>query len=133
MDEVVDNLDQLLHKLYEISIANFIKQSNNLVLDGSKWATKVIGSVSELKTHLADLMAGCKKAVLNKMENQARKSHELNIKTKIHDVMDQLKESIALDVRSTYTDCVQDFNSNFRPVLNQGFAMSNEDASYFLQ
>ena len=129
VDEVVDNLDQLLHKLYEGAIASFIKKSNNLVLDGSTWASKVIAYVSELKTHLTDLMEGCKKAVLNKMENQARKSHELDMKTKLHDVMDQLKESIAFDIRQTYTECVKDFNTNFRPVLNQGFGMTGEDAS----
>jgi hypothetical protein len=133
VDEVVDNLDKLLHKLYEGAIANFIKKANSLVIEKSNWATKVIVFVNELKAHLTDLMDGCKKAILNKMENQARKAHELNMKAKIHDVMDVLAESIALDTRNAYTECVKDFNDNMRPVLNQGFGMSDEDASYFLQ
>jgi hypothetical protein len=69
VDEVVDNLDKLLLKLYEGSVASFIKQANSLVLDGSTWATKVIVFVNELKMHLNDLMQNCKKAILNKMEN----------------------------------------------------------------
>jgi hypothetical protein len=69
VDEVVDNLDKLLHKLYEGAIANFIKKANSLVIEKSNWATKVIVFVNELKAHLTDLMDGCKKAILNKMEN----------------------------------------------------------------
>jgi hypothetical protein len=55
------------------------------------------------------------------------------MKSKIYEVMDELKETIVLDTREAYTECVQDFNNSFRPVLNQGFGMSNEDASNFLQ
>ena len=129
----MDNLAEILKKLYEVQMGSFIRHSNSLVIDGSTWAVKVTGFVTELKSHLTSLIEACKENMLRKMENHARKTHELNMKSQLNTGMEVLNETIVQDLKKTYVSNVTDFNDNIRPVLGQGFGMTEDDTYDFLK
>jgi hypothetical protein len=74
----------------------------------------------------------CKKAMLMKVENNARLEQERRMKDLVHKSMTVMTPKIAGEIRSAYEGGVKDFNVNMKPVLENGFGMNASDAYDFL-
>ena len=85
-----------------------------------------------LKIRIDEMCNQSKKALLMKVENNARLQQESRMKDLVHKSMSNLTPEIASEIKATYEGGVKDFNVNMKPVLVTGFGMSEEDAYDFL-
>jgi len=77
---------------------------------------------------LTGLVSNCKDKLLSKLSQNAQKDQELRLKDLIHDKICNLGEDFSTNLRESYSNTIDEYNSNLSHILKRGFGMDESQA-----
>lgn len=92
-----------------------------MVIEGSKWGSKMVMQMKDLKQQIEAAVSNTKNTILNKLTQQTQKNHQRLIVDLIHDNLDKMSDTLAQDLKEAYANEVACFGQTVGVFLEQGF------------
>lgn len=121
-------MSDILTSLLDNSTKSFNTKAESIVIKESGWEKKVDAHKVDLQSHLSSLVYNCKERLLQKLSQSAQKDHELRLKDLIHEKVTNLSEHLSRELAQSYSDEIDQYNSNLAHVLKRGFGMTEQTA-----